>query len=502
MNCKSLLHKGLVVAVLTGSLSCGTVFADEMYDEGSSSLGSFSTKYEKKEQTSPSSAGSSTSSSSMSKGNGVSQKPYLIPDALKATVFADSVTYKGFYLKGEPTPTLNSGVSILVDFEGYGFETQAMKDIANVEEAKKYIDANLKTHTENSIEVREMKLYYGSNDRVFFWVGDLSFDTLSSAKAFAASIDKPSLEAQIKEAEAAKIQREEEREAKGQKLEKKIIKTIDTIKPPLTPEYMSYGDTGWHTQEDDYTSGWWEHKLAFKGYEVFDTGQTADLFFTFTPSLSTKDEPWSSKLVVGIGIEYRPFKDDPRFDKLYNSWLTSLNTYVSYLHREPLKGDYNGATRDKRFGVGLYRDYNIIDNADVPQTWKDHFWGDVWGDASFRTTNFGTDPDKYDSWNFSVSAKMGFYVPKALVELNIMPYTILSAGAVDRGDFWSNTIKAGVGLRLTPFRNEKFKAYEWLHGLKLFAEYTDVVAYLKDDAEPGTNGTDVVIGIGYSHNRY
>lgn len=482
MNLKSLLQKGLLVAVLTGSLSLGTVFADQMYDEGSTAASNISSK----------SGGSSN----------VQQKPYLIPNALKATVFASSVTYKGFYLKEEPTPKINSGVTILVDFEGYGFETQALKDIATIEDAKKYIDANLKTYTQNGIEVREMKLFYGANDRIFFWVGDLSFDTLDSAKAFAAAIDTPSLEAQIKTAEETKKQKEIEQAASSNKIEKRIIKTIDIIKPSLTPEYMSYGDTALHTQGKDNVGGWWEHKLSFTGYEVFNTGQTLDPFISFTPSLSTTATPWDSKLVVGIGLQFRPFKDDPRFDKLYNSWISSLNTYVSYLHREPLKDDYNAATRDKRVGVGLYRDYNIIENSAIPQTWKDYFWGDIWGDASFRTTNFGSDTDKFDSWNFGLSATFGVYLPKSLLEMNIMPYTILGVSTVDHGDFWSNTVKGGVGIRITPFRNEKFKAYEWLYGLKIFAEYTDVLEYLKDDATPGTNASDVRIGISYSHNRY
>lgn len=483
MNFRNLLHKGLLVTVLTTSLGVGNVFADEMYEESSADLSS------------------STSSSSYAGSNsGAEQRPYLIPDALKSTVFADSVVYKGFYLKKEATPALNSGVSILVDFEGYGFETQALKDIATIDEAKKYIDDNYKTYTENGIEVRELKLFYGNNDRVFFWVGDLSFDTLSSAKAFAASIDKPALEIQIKKAEEEKAAKEAEAEANGQKLEKKIIKTIDTIKPPLTPEYMSYGDTAVHTQGKDFVSGWWEQKFSFTGYEI--AGQTLDPFISLTPSLSTKEDPWSSKLEVGIGLQYRPWKDDERFVALYNSWISSLNFYASYLHREPLKGDYNGATHDERVGVGLYRDYNLINNSDIPQTWRSYFWGDIWSDMSYRSTNFGSDPANFDSWHASVSATMGVYLPKSIIEANVMPYLLLSASTIDRGDYWSNSVKGGFGIKITPFRNEKYKAFEWLYGLKIFAEYTDVLEYLKDEPAPGTDESDVRIGISYSHNRY
>lgn len=480
---ETLLFKGLLCACLFSVASSGLAQADVMYDSEASS-----------------------SKSVRKLSSSVKQKPYLIPDALKNTVFADSVQYKGFYLKGEPTPKINSGVSILVDFEGYGFESQAMKDIANVEEAKKYIDDNLKTYTENGIEVREMKIFYGNTDRVFFWVGDLSFDSLDSAKSFAAAIDKPSLEAQIKQAEETKKQKEKEEEAKSHKLEKAIVKTVSAIKPPLTPEYMSYGDstwrkTGFEKRGHDFFTGWWEHKFSFKGFEV-PGGRSVDFNLLMNVALSSNSTPWENKLTAGVGVEYRPFSDIESWDKLYNSWLTSIRTYAAYLHREPLKDDNGDATRDKRIGFDLYREYNQVENDVIPKTWKQYFWGEAWNDSSFRTTNFGSNPDAFDTWQTAVDIKLGFYLPKGFIEMNIMPYALLNASINDNGDFYSNRAETGLGLRLTPFKSEKYKGYEWLYGLKLFTEYRQTFKYFDDDRPETTPKSDFRIGIGYSHNRY
>ena len=237
-----------------------------------------------------------------------------------------------------------------------------------------------------------------------------------------------------------------------------------------------------------------------KGYKLFSAGGSVDLYIKMNPSLSSTTNAWESKLVYGVGIEQMPLKNFRIFqNNIALNWIHSLRWYMEFLNLRPLKANYSNPTYDRAVGLGLYKEYNFLGNEAQPASFSKYFWGEAWGDFSYHTTNFSSAQEK--TLGGSVNLKLGMYWFKSS-KINLMPYAFVDASINENQKFWESRAQVGGGLRLTPFRSERFKEFEWLYNIRLFAEYHDNVQYFKDDKDNKTPNYDLRIGIGYSLNRY
>lgn len=257
---------------------------------------------------------------------------------------------------------------------------------------------------------------------------------------------------------------------------------------------VSYRDTNFFEDNYDGGVGWVEARFIFPRFSEFiETNIPLPDPFLIGTIKSLKDIDWEDRLDYGVGIEWRPLKRSKFLDHTLLAWTKHLRFYVEYLGTEYLQDREEWSWRpddDFRVGVDFYRECNLYNNL-----W---YWGEFWGDVSWRKTNFYV--DDYKSWTFGFVPKLGvkIFPDKALAP---MPYATGEVSLTERREFWQNRALAGAGLRVMPFRKYNKKPMDILiKGLRIYTEALWVVDYFKDDAVSGTPDHDYRVGINFTIN--
>lgn len=260
--------------------------------------------------------------------------------------------------------------------------------------------------------------------------------------------------------------------------------------------FQIFGDVSFRKTnffQDNYNGavGWVESRLVFPRFsELSDIPVPLPDPFLIGILKRLKDIDWEDRWDYGVGIEWRPFKKAEFLNETFLEWTKHLRFYTVYLKTEYLQDKKEWSWRpddDFRVGVGLYREYNLYDER--------KYWGEFWGDISWRKTNFYI--DDYKSWTFAFVPKLGIKLfPEK--ELALMPYLTGEISATERSEFWQNRALAGLGLRIMPFRYDTKGIF--MKGLRIYTEGIWVVDYFKDSPASGTPDYDFRVGLNFTIN--
>jgi len=207
---------------------------------------------------------------------------------------------------------------------------------------------------------------------------------------------------------------------------------------------------------------------------------------------SQSPDYWDNCLFYGPGIRFRPLANYPPQGWL-DAWLPDLKIFVESLSASYLKDAASGEVNrriDLRYGFDLWHEWNL-DKPDYSQ-----FWGELWSNLSYRSTNF--------SWT-DFNGDIFYFQPKLGRHLGngIEAYLKADLTMSSKNDYWLNVGDYGLGLRFEPWRSA-YKADEdsLLKKFKMFAEVLGV-SYLKDKpTDPQkTVASDVRFGIDFSYGR-
>ncbi len=285
------------------------------------------------------------------------------------------------------------------------------------------------------------------------------------------------------------------------------ISALSPWKPAERFYYQGYGDLSWRKtnfSRTDYEGlvGWFENKLVMKTIKIPGLA-SIDLFGRATPEISSRSVPWENRLVYGGGAEWRILEEiDFLRQNPALSWLAAIRLYFLYLEFAPIKDDYDSYHHDHRFGAGVYKDYGFPSEGEGDRIRKPEelAWYELWGDLSWRKTDFSSEP--FRSWLGGASLKLGVKWPYLTASTPLMPYFLADFSASEKSYFYQNRVILGGGLRLMPFRGYEYEGYEWLYNLKLYLEYQNAALYLKDDPDSDTPRYDFRAGLAFSYNFF
>jgi len=255
----------------------------------------------------------------------------------------------------------------------------------------------------------------------------------------------------------------------------------------------SYRDTNFFEDNYDGMSAWAEARLVFPRFSsLIQTDiPLPDPFFIGTIK-DMKDIDWEDRFDYGAGIEWRILKKAGFLNDTILEWMKQLRFYVVYLETEfsHNKDEWDWRPKhDFRAGVDFYRECNLYN-----KLW---YWGEFWGDVSWRKTNFYV--DDYKSWTFAFVPKLGIKLfPSSAFAP--MPYATGEISLTERREFWQNRALAGLGLQLMPFRFNEGPIDVFIKGLRVYTEALWVAEYFKDDATNGTPDHDYRVGINFTVN--
>lgn len=155
--------------------------------------------------------------------------------------------------------------------------------------------------------------------------------------------------------------------------------------------------------------------------------------------------------------------------------------------KNAVSGEANRRT-DTRYGFDLWHEWNL-DNPD-----PDNFWGELWANLSYRSTNFSwTD---FNGYIFYFQPKIGRHLGRG-----IEPYVRADITSSDKADYWLNVLDYGAGIRFEPWRQTADKD-SLLKKFKMFAEILSV-SYLRGKPADSnkTVSSDVRFGIDFTYGR-
>lgn len=238
-------------------------------------------------------------------------------------------------------------------------------------------------------------------------------------------------------------------------------------------------------------AGLWLLDTPFQAYGLYcgTTAQTSDYF--------------DNSLFTGVGLRLKPFENSLPGAHWSIEWIRDIKLFGESLSANYTKGKASAeaaglATGDTRYGCDLWHEWNL----DKPD--ENQFWGELWSNLSYRTTNF--------SWSLATGEAPSFnnyilyFQPKLGRHLGRGIEAYLKADVVYSGkggpDFsFLNAADYGVGLRFEPWRNIE-TANELLRKFKMFVEVLGV-SYLKDQpADPSkVVNRDFRFGIDFSYGR-
>ena len=223
-------------------------------------------------------------------------------------------------------------------------------------------------------------------------------------------------------------------------------------------------------------------------------GFAVDPYLAYYVVSSQDQKYWNNNLAVGPGIRVLPFLG---FESTSwaNEWLPDLKFFAETLNLSILS-DQTTADKDKvkltdsRFGVDVWHEWNLKEVDDKAP------WAEVWGNASYRQTNFFAEANNFPGNQFRtyliyLQTKFGIHMSGG-----IRPYlaTYLTTCGVSKS--WLNNLYYGIGLRMEPFREQK-DAPDILKKFKMFVEVLGIAWLKENEGRPANDtrfGIDLTFG--------
>jgi len=276
-----------------------------------------------------------------------------------------------------------------------------------------------------------------------------------------------------------------------------IVKSILESKYHLVQSFgdVAYRNTNFYKSDYHGLVLSMENRVVFPRFSEFIDAPIPlpDIFLTGIFKRLT-DLDWEDRLDYGIGVEWRPFSQAKFLDTPVLHWIKLLKFYIVYLRTIYLQYQDEWSWRPKddvRAGVEFYHEYHLDDSS--------RYWAEVWGDASWRITNFYV--DDYDSWTFAIVPKFGvkLFPDRAY---SVMPYFTGELALTGRTEYWQNRTLAGVGIRMMPFRRYDGMLGIFTKNTKFYVEYLRVTHYFDDlpSCSACVPEHDIRFGINYALN--
>lgn len=247
---------------------------------------------------------------------------------------------------------------------------------------------------------------------------------------------------------------------------------------------VSYYDTNIQSKGFSSVLGRFEGKL---GLYLFDTPFQA--YGAYYVTASQTSNYWDNALYYGYGLRFKPL-EGYRGSGWYNEWIRDVKVFAESLSSTFLKdaAPSGEARSDIRYGLDLWHEWNL-DKPDLT-----NYWGEVWSNLSFRSTNFSS--TDFNGYIFSFQPKIGKHLGHG-IEAYLKTDITLS----DKSSYWLNVADYGLGIRFEPWRETTDKD-SLLKKFKMFAEVLSV-SYLRDKpTDPNKNvASDVRFGIDFSYGR-
>ncbi len=463
----------------------------------------------------------------------------------------------GFLFLKESRSDLNSEYSIITGFDNNLLETQALKDVKTVEEAKALIkrSAKLTTYMDVSIKTLSLPLPDGAVSEQF-WVGQKSFPSMEKAKAsivamktaietnggnfdralalideFAPAEPKEKTPEEIK----ADFKREEDFAIKvmdwldvGEKLYGPFHARLSPYGEPIL--WQSFGETSFrfsNLEKDEYYSQvfYWTNRLVLKGIWG-PWGTTFDPFVEATPALESNGIDYKSNLQLTAGIEWYPLIRSAALQNFrlggipLSNFIRNYRIFAQYMLRENLKNEITGSkSHDFRTGIDIFYEWGLDLELLGQKPYKrrfidyvhDYVWGEYFGTYHYEHTNF-SGIRAYDSFLMNSSLILGLDWPSIPLPANpvndhlyVMPYMRFEhVSNANHPLHYQNQYFVAAGVRMMPFRSFQFSNNEWLFKTKLFFEYVGVggIAWPSANTPPDTPDRDLRFGVAFSYKRF
>ncbi len=206
---------------------------------------------------------------------------------------------------------------------------------------------------------------------------------------------------------------------------------------------------------------------------------------------------WNNSLFSGGGVRVMPFGgfngggivgDLIRGVKIYYEDLSA-----SYM-KDAVSAEAAGlADTDKRYGIEIYREWNL-DDPDLGAP-----WGELWFKYDYRETNFVWGGEEFKTDVFYFQPKLGRHLGDG-IEIYLRA-DITASGKEGPAYSFLNIADYGVGLRFEPWR-QTGQTDDLLRKFKMFTEILGV-SYLKDKPANAANvvDSDVRFGVEFSYGR-
>lgn len=200
---------------------------------------------------------------------------------------------------------------------------------------------------------------------------------------------------------------------------------------------------------------------------------------------------WDNAICAGPGLSFCPLVDY-QAKGWVDEWIPNLRVFYESLHSSFLKNAASGEANlrdDTRYGFDLWHEWNL-DKPDL-----NNFWGEVWANYSYRTTNFNWTDFKGTILYFQ--PKIGWHLGQG-----IEPYIKADLTTSSQDSYWLNVADYGFGIRFEPWRRDYPSGDSILKNFKMFAEILSV-SYLKDrPTNPNSSvERDVRFGVDFSFGR-
>ncbi len=484
--------------------------------------------------------------------NLVAQQFYLKPDQKLQN---KTVEIHGLVFVQASDRERNSQFAVVTDFGPQVVKSRVIPGLTDLQAAKKWVKENLQTQEFEGAEIKKISIpVTEGKTKDLYWVGHKGFDSLEAAQgeiAMTASIVEKQggdFKAMAKQAQVLLTVPEGEEPieiktpAQFAKEEAMILKYFDqldignelfgpfhgtAIGEKIT--WQSFGESSWrltNLSDRHYDSqvGFWTNRLVFKGIRA--PLSTIDPFVEVTPALDSSSTDFSSSIISYIGLEWRPFANNPW---LFNTrpWSLPLLKFIqnyrfmaAYGDRRNLKDEITGSRdHDIIAGVTIFYEWGLDlpsvserKASTIPDYIRNYVWGEYFGSYTFQHTNFSSEK-VFDSFLFNSSLTMGVTLPSiplpnnpVLSDLTFMPYMRFEHANNTQHSFsYQNYHFMAAGMRWMPFRNYRFKENEWLYKMKVFGEFVGVgkVRHFKQDDEvPFAIDYDWRVGLGWSSKRY
>jgi|GEM_PF-707141 len=221
------------------------------------------------------------------------------------------------------------------------------------------------------------------------------------------------------------------------------------------------------------------------------------LYGAYYGMASQSEDYWDNSLFYGVGIRFYPFENF-QGTSWANEWIRALKVFAEKLTSSYLKGAASAEASnlwktDTRYGLDLWYEWNL----DHPD--ENLPWGELWANLSYRTTNFGWEPEGFKSYVIYFQPKIGRHLGKG-VEVYLRS-DLVASGKSGPDYYFLNNLDYGVGIRFEPWR-ESHSSDSILKKFKMFAEVLGV-SYLKDKPSDANKivSSDVRFGIDFSYGR-